>query len=124
MKNDSDEAVMMSIPVGYRVHLIAIAIAKKCLQRDDISVADRLHHLEFVHSQAFGSLTAEAVAAVEPASEAFEQAYTEAMRVDTGDSRAATGFGILERDEAFLNLMKLCPSLRKAIQLTRRHGQA
>src|SRR5262249_22628823 len=117
-RHDSDEAVMMSIPVGFRSSMIGIAMAKKWLTRDDLTVADRLHHLQFVKSQAFGRLTAAAVAAIEPASDELEEVFNQAMRADTSENQAATAFGILERDEAFLNLMKLQPSLRKAIRLT------
>jgi hypothetical protein len=122
MKNDSDEAVMASIPIGYRTSLIGIAMAKRWLSRDDVSVADRLHHLEFVKSQAFGSLTAQSVAAVEPASDQFEQAFTDAMQADSGETQCATAFGILARDDAFLNLVKLNPSLIRAIKLCKRHA--
>jgi hypothetical protein len=121
---DSDEAVIACIPAGFRSSLIGIAMAKKWLQGDDLSVADRLHHLEFVRSQAFGVLTAEAVAAIEPASDTFEQIFTEAMRVNPGDNQCETAFGILDRDEIFADLVRLNPSISGAIRLCRGRSAA
>src|SRR5262245_13335112 len=121
-RHDDDVAVIASMPIGFRSNLIGIAMAKRWLLRPDLSIADRMHHLEFVRSQA-DSLTKAAVNAIEPANDKFEEIFTAAMRVDNGDTQAATAFGILEKDEPFLNLTKLNPSIFQAIKLCRRHAE-
>src|SRR5262245_48696112 len=115
--HDDDAALIAS---GYRANLIMIAMTKKWLERDDLSVADRLSYLEHLNTAAFGALSKAAVNAVEAASDAFEEAFNDAMRVDSSENQAATAFGILERDEAFASLVRLNPSILTAIKLCSR----
>ena len=98
------------------------AMAKRWLAADKLPLNERLLHLEGLDKLAFGVLTAEAIAAIEPASDTFEQIFNEAMWVDTGENQAATAFSILERDAVFQDLLRLNPSLVTAIKLHRRDG--
>jgi hypothetical protein len=62
------------------------------------------------------------VAVIEPASAKFEEIFNDAMRLDTSEeNQAAVTFGALERDEPFAGLVKLNPSLVRAIKLCARH---
>ena len=120
-RHDDDAAVIASMPIGFRSNLIGVAMAKRWLLRADLSIADRMHHLEFVRSQA-DSLTKAAVNAIEPGNDKFEEIFTAAMRVDNGDSQAATAFGILEKDEALLESDEAQPfdhSSHQALQAAR-----
>ena len=120
---NSDESVIASLPVGYRANLIMISLAKRWLTRDDITVAERLRTLESIDQMAFGAITPKVAAEIEPANAAFEEAFTEAMHMATGDEQCPRAFALLERDEAFLVLCRINPSLIRAIKLCHRRSR-
>ena len=122
MKSPLNLDETMRLPTGYRGNLIMAVMAKRWLAADKLPLAERVLHLEGLDKLAFGVVTAEAIAAIEPASDVFEQIFNEAMRVDTGENQAATAFGILERDDVFRGLLRLNPSLTTAIKPHRRVG--
>jgi hypothetical protein len=117
-----DEAAVLGFPIGYRPNLIMIAMTKKWLAADKLPLNERLFYLEELDKMAFGAITPEVVAAIEPACSVFEEIFTQAMRVNTGDNQCETAFGILERDEVFQDLLRLNPSLSTAFRKCRRHG--
>jgi hypothetical protein len=120
MKLNPDET--MYLPAAYRGNLIMAAMTKRWLAADKLPLGERLFYLEEFEKLAFGVLTPEALAAIEPANDTFEEIFVESMRVDTTESQAATAFGILDRDAIFADLLRLNPSLVTAIKLCRRYG--
>jgi hypothetical protein len=98
--------------------LLFIACAKRWLL-GEMSTGDRLHMLEWLAARVAGPITADMIAAVQPADDTTEQIIAEAMRlVPADDDNGAAMFQVLERPDVAGNLLKLNPSLTDAIRLS------
>jgi hypothetical protein len=118
-----DPAVFVRLPSGYRANLIMIALAKRWLARDDITVAERLRTLKAIKGMAHGLIGKPALAAIEPANDTFEAIVAKGVRLSIAQDDDGTAmFKILEQPDVFENLLKLNPSLIRAAELCQRHS--
>ena len=101
---------------AHQSDLVLIAVWKRWLT-GKLSVRERLRLLEAIEACIRGPVTAEAIAAIEPADEVFEQIVAEATRAASPKDGGEPFFAILERAEVFENLRHLNPSLDRAIAL-------
>ena len=115
----TDEQMVASLPPAYRPHLALIACTKRWLASDDLPASERLYYLEQLNQMIWGSITAEALAAITPASGDFESVVVEAMKLDAGraDDHCPAAFAALEDWAVFSNLLRLNPSIGQAIKL-------
>ena len=119
----ADEEMVAHFPVGYWPSLIIIACTKRTLL-GELLVGERVQMLQWLNDQAWGAVTAAAVARVEPANDTFMAIVGEAMKLDDGrtDDRCPEGFKVLERWSVFWDLLRLNPSMLEAIRLCQRHA--
>jgi hypothetical protein len=112
----TDEQMATGLPPAYRPHLALIACTKRWLMSDDLPASERLYYLEQLNQMIWGSITAEALAAIAPASADFESVVAEAMKLDAGraDDHCPAAFAALEDWAVFSNLLRLNPSLATA----------
>src|SRR5262249_55937743 len=87
--------------------------------QDAASDADRLNMLEFIdrHGKEYGEA---AITVIEPASSAVEAIVAEAIHAVPDRSESGTGapmFAILESPDVQGALLRLCPSISRAIEL-------
>ena len=102
------------LPPGHRADLAFVSLWKGWLVSGALPLAERLRTLEAIAACVRGPVTAEVVAAVEPANGVFEQIVTEAIRLAAGSEDGKPCFDILERPDVFEDLTRLNPSIGAA----------
>jgi hypothetical protein len=107
----ADAEAVTYFPAGYRFEIVFLSRLKYDLIRHPMTARDRLELLEDINGMLHDKLTAEVVAAVEPADDATAEIV---------DTAIGAGFpaasDILTKDDVFLKLLALNPSWLRAIQ--------
>jgi len=101
---------------AHQSELVLVAVWKRALG-GTLSVRERLKLLEAIEASIRGPVTAEAIAAIEPACPVFEQIVAEATRAASPKDGGEPFFAILECPQVFENLQRLNPSIGRAIAL-------
>ncbi len=107
-----DDYRMAFMPVGYLMTLAYIAHFKYALTAVPMGAHERLRFLDFIARQIDGSITAEAIAAIEPACTTAVQMLHELNEVPRAQTTRAFGEG-----HVFRLLTRLNPSLLRALEL-------
>ena len=97
--------------VGYRCNLVIISYLKRAVAMPGATVAETMELLEALNGFVDTILTAEAVAAVQPACNTAVAMIHESMKLPTKE------WGVLGRADLFSEFVRLNPSLRTAIEL-------
>jgi hypothetical protein len=114
----SDVDLIAYVPAGYRVNLVAIALAKRALLTKGCPPAEKLSFLEFLNAMPDSYLSADMVAVVEPIDDVGYRIVEEAMTLDPPDDKAgAASCKVLSSARVFGHLIALNPSILKAIAL-------
>ena len=111
-----DGWTIVHVPPGYLCNLIIISQLKCALATNGATVGERMELLEGLNTFTDKFLTAEAVAAVEPACNTALKMVHEAMALNTNEM-----WRLMGRFDVFSEFAKLNPSLLTAIRLCNRN---
>lgn len=114
-----DDYPMVYMPPGCLINLAYVSYFKLALLTVEMPAAVRLRLLEAIAGMVSGSVTAEAVAAIEPACNTAVEMFHELHKVGTTQVSRAFHDGNM-----FSLLAKLNPSLLRALELCHRHQPA
>jgi hypothetical protein len=111
-----DEYRIVHMPIGLLMNLAYAAYFKYAVLEVRMTAADRLKFLNCIADMVQGSVTAEAVEAIEPACPTAVEMLHELNKVPRSETTRT-----FEKGDVFRLLAKLNPSLLRALELCRWH---
>jgi hypothetical protein len=114
LRPDSDEYRIVHMAIGHLFNLALVSCCKQTLLTMEMKAGERLKLLDGMASTIFGPVTAEAVAAIEPAGDDDAEMIAEICSLPVGKQTQA-----FQEGDVFRLLAKLNPSLLRALEICR-----
>jgi hypothetical protein len=116
--NDDADKLCLHIPLGNKMSLIGIALAKRALLTPGIKPADKLELLERMNGMTDGYLCPAMLAMIEPMCDTGFAIFKEAASLDPPKdaTHGAASFDLLTGQKVFGNFCALNPSILTAIK--------
>jgi hypothetical protein len=109
---EGDERRLVFMPPGHLFNLAEISLLKRGLLKFDLPMDVKMRALETITGCAFGPVTSEAIAAIEPCCDVGAEMFKELHSLERSQQSRAFADG-----DVFRLLAKLNPSLLRALDL-------